>query len=294
MHGPLEGQVRTADGLTLHVREHRPAGNPPVGAPPSFLLVHGLSSNARLWDGVGAQLAAAGHRSVAVDLRSHGRSAGSDRLDFATLVVDLARVIETTGLDRPVAVGQSWGGNVVLELGSARPDLVHGVAGVDGGLIDLAGRFSDIEACWEALAPPVLDHLAWETLRDGLRARVDGWPDGAAEAQLGNFVAGTVEGRVRAILTRERHRSIIEHLFHHRPDELLRTLEVPMLLLAVTGGPRAVLEEERLEAARSVARSGLEVVRLPGRDHDVHLQEPSLVAQLLRDWVAGRQLVEVC
>ena len=39
-----------------------------------FLLVHGLSSNARIWDGVGTRLAAAGHAVVAVDQRGHGRS----------------------------------------------------------------------------------------------------------------------------------------------------------------------------------------------------------------------------
>ena len=34
-----------------------------------FLLVHGLSSNARLWDGVARRLAAAGHEVVAVAQR---------------------------------------------------------------------------------------------------------------------------------------------------------------------------------------------------------------------------------
>jgi pimeloyl-ACP methyl ester carboxylesterase len=57
-----------------------------------------------------------------------------------------------------------------------------------------------------------------------------------------------------------------------------------MLLLAVTGGARRVVDEERLEAARAVAARGLDVVRLPGRDHDVHLQEPDTVARLVRDW----------
>lgn len=40
-----------------------PGGGRPV------LLVHGLSSNARLWGGVANQLSAAGHPVVAVDLR---------------------------------------------------------------------------------------------------------------------------------------------------------------------------------------------------------------------------------
>src|SRR5262245_45283564 len=38
------------------------------------LLVHGLASNARLWDGVGEELSARGYPSVAIDLRGHGRS----------------------------------------------------------------------------------------------------------------------------------------------------------------------------------------------------------------------------
>jgi len=291
MHEPFDAHVLTGEGLTLRIREHRPDG--PSGDARDVLLVHGLSSNALLWDGVGVRLAAAGHRSVAVDLRAHGRSDGSDDLAFPTLVDDLARVIDATGLDRPVVVGQSWGGNVVLELGASRPELVCGVVGVDGGLIDLARRFPDVTACWEALAPPTLDHLAWDALADGMRARLAGWPDGAAEAQLGNLAADP-EGRVRAILTRERHRSIVEHLYTHRPLDRLRALEAPMLLLAVTGGDRTVLDEDRLEEARALAGQGLAVVRLPGRDHDVHLQEPDLVAELLRDWTAGRSVPEVC
>jgi pimeloyl-ACP methyl ester carboxylesterase len=293
MHEPSDAQVVTSDGLVLHVREHRPASEPVVDGGQDFLLVHGLSSNSRLWDGVGARLAAAGQRAIAVDLRAHGRSAGSDDLAFPTLVDDLERVIDATGLERPVAVGQSWGGNVVLELGASRPSLVGGIVGVDGGLIELSRRFADVVDCWATLAPPTLDHLAWESFAEGMRARLVGWPDGAVEAQLGNLAADSA-GRVRAILTRERHRSIIEHLFEHRPIDRLRELEAPMLLLAVTGGARTVVDEDRLDDARAAARAGFDVVRLPGRDHDVHLQEPDLIADLLQNWSTRRAVPEVC
>jgi pimeloyl-ACP methyl ester carboxylesterase len=60
--------VPVADGVTLRVRHW------PGPASPAFLLVHGLSSNARLWDQVAGRLAAAGHPAYAVDLRSHGES----------------------------------------------------------------------------------------------------------------------------------------------------------------------------------------------------------------------------
>jgi pimeloyl-ACP methyl ester carboxylesterase len=282
--------VRTDDGIELRVREHRPAPGAPDGR--TFLLVHGLSSNALLWDGVGRTLAAAGHRSVAVDLRAHGRSDGSDDLGFPRIVADLAQVVVATGLERPVAVGQSWGGNVVLELAASRPDVVSGVVGVDGGLIALADRFPDVATCWRALAPPPLDHLRWQDLVAGIGASTARWPEGAAQAQLGNLTA-EADGRVRAILTRERHRSIIEHLFDHRPTERLRALEAPMLLLAVTGGARTVLDESGLDVARAAAAGRLAVVRLPGRDHDVHLEDPQLVAGLVVDWLSGDVLPEV-
>lgn len=277
------------DGLRLSLRVHEP--ETPSDGSSSFLLVHGLASNARLWDGVGSFLAQAGHRSVAVDLRAHGESDGRDRLGFDDVVHDLTRVIELAALERPVAVGQSWGGNVVLELGAIHPELVSGVVGVDGGLITLMDRFVDAQECWDTLAPPTFEHLRWADLETLIAARMKGWPEGAVRAQLGNLMAAE-NGTVRAILTRPRHRTILEHLYHHRPLDRLGRLEVPMLLLAVTGHTRAVLTEERIAAADDASRSPFAAVRLPGRDHDVHLQEPATVARLIRDWLAGHALPE--
>ncbi len=42
-------------------------------------------------------------------------------------------MIERLGIERPVVAGQSWGGNVVLELAARRPELVRGIVCVDGG-----------------------------------------------------------------------------------------------------------------------------------------------------------------
>lgn len=282
--------VRMDDGVGLRIREHRPSRA--ADSSLTFCLVHGLSSNALLWDGVGAALAAAGYRSVAIDLRSHGFSEASDRLTNDRILDDLVQVIELADLGRPVAVGQSWGGNVVVELGIQRPDVVAGVVAVDGGLITLADRFPDVESCWAALAPPRFEHLRWVDLEAGIRAHTAGWPEGAARAQLGNLVAGP-DGSVRAILTRERHRRIIEQLYSHRPLEGLTALKVPMLLLAVTGGARSVIDEKSIALAGAAVGERFAVVRLPGRDHDVHLQEPGTVTGLTLDWLAGRTLAEV-
>ena len=103
--------VAVAPGVELSVlvRDARPDTR-------AFVLVHGLASNARLWDGVGSCLAELGHASVAVDQRGHGSSSKPDHgYDFETVTDDLAAVIEQA-LGRPaVLAGQSWGGNVVVE-----------------------------------------------------------------------------------------------------------------------------------------------------------------------------------
>jgi pimeloyl-ACP methyl ester carboxylesterase len=281
-----EQRVAVEGGITLRTLVHRPVevtGDP-------FLLVHGLASNALLWDGVARRLAAAGHVAVAVDQRAHGRSDPSDALDFATLSADLVVVSETLGLDRPIAVGQSWGGNVVLELAVRHAESVRSAVALDGGLIQLGDRFDTFDDCWAQLSPPVFDGMDLATLTGHVAARCAGWPEGAAAAQMGNMTTGP-DGSVRAILTRERHRSIVGHLFSHRPLDRLVALEVPMLLLPVTGGTRRVVDERLIARARELG--DVDVVRLEGRDHDVHLQDPDTVAALLIRWAAGDALPEV-
>src|SRR5205814_1709852 len=99
-------------GVGLHVNVW------PDGEGVPFLLVHGLASNARMWDGVASALAGLGHPVAAVDQRGHGRSDKPDSgYDFITVTDDLVAVLDGLGFERSVAVGQSWGGNVVVELG---------------------------------------------------------------------------------------------------------------------------------------------------------------------------------
>ncbi|MFM7964797.1 MAG: alpha/beta fold hydrolase, partial [Actinomycetota bacterium] len=82
-----------------------------------MLLVHGLASNARLWDGAADALVELGYHVIAVDQRGHGQSDKPDEgYDMQSVADDLASLITALQLDRPVVAGQCWGGNVVIEL----------------------------------------------------------------------------------------------------------------------------------------------------------------------------------
>ena len=169
-------------GLKLHVREWS-------GDATTVVLLHGLSSNSRTWDMVAEQLAMARHHVIAVDQRGHGLSdKPDDGYDFATVTADLAGLLEAMNLDQPILVGQSWGGNVLLEFGARYPGLASGLGFVDGGFIDLQSR---PDATWQTvsaeLKPPNLLGIPLETMKRRLAEAHSDWSEAAVEATLGNF-----------------------------------------------------------------------------------------------------------
>jgi pimeloyl-ACP methyl ester carboxylesterase len=270
-------RIELSDGVRLHALCWEPSRS----VEPGFLLVHGLASNALLWTGVAERLADAGHRVVAVDQRAHGRSDPSDALDHATLAADLVAVMAALDLERPIAVGQSWGGNVVLELAAAHPDAVRAVAAVDGGTIDLAGHFASFDDCWDALRPPTWDGVRFADLAARIDEHHPGWPTAGRRAQLGNLVARP-DGTAASVLTRERHRLILQQMWDRRPAALYPHLNVPVLLLPVEGGDAAWTRDKRTAvAAAEAAIPRCRTVWFRERHHDVHAQAPDEVAATL-------------
>lgn len=246
---------------------------------PCFILVHGLASNARLWDGVATHLADAGYPSIAVDQRAHGLSQQVDSgFDFATLAEDLRDVIETEDTGPVIAVGQSWGGNVVVELAARHPRHVAAVALIDGGFLRLADDFPTWDLAREALAPPRLNGVRLEDMRESMKVRLEGFSAEAIEGQLANFEVADA-GTVRVRLRRHNHFAILEQLWAHDPDAAASTISVPVLVVAVEGGS----PNKQVRVADFAAASGATVHWMRGH-HDIHAQQPGLVADVLREW----------
>jgi len=80
------------------------------------LLMHGLTSNARIWTHVAKQLADAGLQLIAPDARWHGLS---DRprngYSFDQTYKYLSAIIQSLGLEKPLLIGHSWGAQLVIE-----------------------------------------------------------------------------------------------------------------------------------------------------------------------------------
>ncbi len=269
--------------LELSIREWQGARQPP------FVLVHGLASNARTWDGVAAVLNRQGHRVVAVDQRGHGLSDKPDAgYGFDEVTADLGGLIEALGLERPVLAGQSWGGNVVLEFAARIPAVAPGLVLVDGGVSDLSAR---PDATWERIAvdlrPPDLNGARLADMRERMRSFHPDWTDEGIAATLANF-EHLPDGSVRPWLSLDRHMQILRALYNHKPADVYGRVATPTLIAVADNVGRAQTGRSKADEVERAARA-LGAARVHWfRDtaHDIHVHRPAELAQLILDTLA--------
>ena len=274
-------RVPTA-GPTLSVRD-RPGGEP------SILALHGLASNARGWDLVGADLAP-GHRVLAVDLRGHGQSDLPETgYDFDTVVGDLRQVVEALDPRPLVVAGHSWGASVALAFAAAQPDSVLGAVCIDGGATDLKAYFGPSwDVARETMRPPQISGITAEALRNWMVASPvseGSDPATAAEIMLGNFEDDGA-GHLRPHLHVEQHMQIARYLFELDGYEPMSRVRCPVLFIPA-GAPdhEDTPKVHAMERAQSVLGDRARVVWIDGV-HDLPVQRPHEVAAAIADFVA--------
>jgi pimeloyl-ACP methyl ester carboxylesterase len=274
--------VPVGGGVTLHVR-HRPGT-----VSPAFLLVHGLASNARLWDEVADRLATAGHAVYAVDLRGHGESDAPDTgYDTATAAADLAAVGTALGLTGAIIAGHSWGADVALCLAAGHPALVAGLALVDGGYTDATVVYES----WEQVvalsqSQPDLDRATIEDIRDYLRAIHPDWSTRAIEAWLFSLRVNP-DGSLSPLPSVQQRTAVMRSVWDDPPAQWYSAITVPVLLMPAI--PRVNVQlpnglgslSDRLRSSIETAAALLPhatIRQYPDSDHELHAQHPGRVA----------------
>ena len=118
-------RVQTGDVLTRTLQWGPRDGRP-------IVLVPGFMESAGVWEPVGRRLGASGFHVVAYDVRGFGwtQRVGPYNLDSDTR--QLADLITTMGLRRPMLVGHSSGAAIVGNLALTRPRLAGRIVLVDG------------------------------------------------------------------------------------------------------------------------------------------------------------------
>jgi pimeloyl-ACP methyl ester carboxylesterase len=111
----MAGTHIEANGISVYYEAH--------GEGEPLLLVHGGTATSRSWS---SHMAAFTEhfRVFAPDSRGHGRTDNpAGELDYRMMADDVAALITAMGLQRPLVLGYSDGGQIALELGMRYPGL---------------------------------------------------------------------------------------------------------------------------------------------------------------------------
>lgn len=260
------------------------------GAP--IVLLHGLASNARIWDFVAPRLVEAGFRVLALDQRSHGLTDPSnDGFDFPTITRDLHAFLETLSLERPLLVGHSWGANTVLQYAAARPAGPAGIVLVDGGVI---ARNEEPGMTWEKAAvllrPPDLDGMPLSEFRERARSFLGAlYSDALVDILVANFRVDEDE-RLYRRLPIPNHMLVARAIYEQRIFDLFARVRCPILLCPAADEPRDEAAAEFLALKRAgVQRAEQTAPRLQtcwfeNTIHDIPLHRPVELARAIADF----------
>jgi pimeloyl-ACP methyl ester carboxylesterase len=121
--GPWTHRTVRAHGIALHVAE--------LGSGPLVLLLHGFPQFWWAWRRQLVDLADAGYRAVAVDLRGFGASDKPPRgYDIPNLTEDVAALVSALGESDALVVGSDLGGLLAWTMAATRPEVVRGVVAI--------------------------------------------------------------------------------------------------------------------------------------------------------------------
>jgi pimeloyl-ACP methyl ester carboxylesterase len=118
VEGPWTHRMVRANGIAMHVAE--------LGTGPLVLLLHGFPQFWWAWHQHLIDLADAGFRAVAVDLRGYGASDKPPRgYDSPTLAADMAALVNSLGESDAMVVGTDLGGSLAWTMAASHPRVVR-------------------------------------------------------------------------------------------------------------------------------------------------------------------------
>ncbi len=124
---PPPSQFVAIDGMQVHLRDEGPRDDSHP-----LLLLHGTSASLHTWEGW-VRVLRKQHRVISVDLPGYGLTGPNSEGDYSQarntrFVIDL---LDTLKVDRAVIAGNSFGGQVALDVALAHPERVEKLILVD-------------------------------------------------------------------------------------------------------------------------------------------------------------------
>ncbi|MBV8716081.1 MAG: alpha/beta hydrolase [Chloroflexi bacterium] len=259
----------TIDGLRFRYLEW---GNPTADP---ILLLHGFSSTAVAWTGVGEALAGDYHL-VALDQRGHGESEWDpqERYSDAQYAADAHTLAEHLRLGAFTLIGHSMGGSVAFTYASTYPNDVKRLVIEDSAPMPPGRTPADVPNNFASRAE--VEQYVRKTTPNlsepALQGRVDLYfrerPDGTWGYRAD--VAGVRRGR---------RGQNSDALWDH-----VRNVQCPTLVIRAGAEPPLVSQETAERLTRENPR--IEVVTVPGAGHNIHFAHFNEFMPILRQFLS--------
>ncbi len=272
-----------ANGLRFHALDWGGRGD-------WLVLLHGLASQAHIWDLVAPQLIDR-FRVIAIDQRGHGLSdKPNSGYDFATITHDLEAILSALKIDRTWLAGHSWGGNVALQYAVDQPRRVSGLVLVDGGFLQMPDHV-DWPTAEKLLEPPDLIGTPVEEFRANLKMwQGAAWSSEAEAITLHNFeIRG--DQTIAPHLKKSHHMQVVRALYDHHPSELWASVQCPVLIIPAVAAPpyderaQSMLATKRHNVARAERNlKQSQTLWMNDTIHDIPLQRPNELAAAVKEF----------
>lgn len=213
------------DGMQVHLRDEGPRDDPTP-----ILLLHGTSDSLHTWDGWTPLLVASGRRVIRVDLPGFGLTGpfpdGDHRI--AAYPRFASHLLDALDVRRAVVAGNSFGGQVALELALAQPDRIERLVLVDA--LAYPRSASKVPIGFVVASLPgvnrLMDYVLPRALVEGSVRSVYGDPTKVTPALVDRYYE---------LALRDGNRAALRNRFGDLPDEAyaqrVRRLRLPVLLL---------------------------------------------------------------
>lgn len=222
---PLPSTFLAIDGMQVHLRDEGPRGDPvPI------LLLHGTSDSLHTWDGWVPPLVQSGRRVIRVDLPGFGLTGPFPAGDhpIAAYPIFLTHLLDALDVRRVAVAGNSFGGQVAMELALAEPGRVQSLVLVDA--LAYPRNADQVPIGFVVASLPVLnramDYVLPRPLVAGSVRSVHGDPTRVTPALV---------DRHYELALREGNRAALRDRLADLPDEAyaarVRRLRLPVLLL---------------------------------------------------------------
>jgi pimeloyl-ACP methyl ester carboxylesterase len=277
-----------------HVRSHLLDWGGPTAAP-TILLIHGLNltSNAHIWDLVAPDLAQS-FRVLALDQRSHGltQAPTDDDYGFAAMCSDMHLICRQLGVDSPIVVGHSWGGDMASQYAARYANSAAGVVMLDGGFVGINKVMTWPQA--ETMATPLRNCTQLADVQEF----AGHWLGEFYNAEVFNLILGGFEVHADQTITPrlsfDNQLKIARAQWEQDSDALFAQVKCPALFLPCmryekhdpTPKQFFAWKQNRMNLMKT-AMPHAQIEWLADSIHDVHLQHPKSVAEKIRTFAQG-------